>query len=160
MRIGAFELEEPLPELRAPHAFAVLQPWIDVGAVGSSALNTLEKQFGAQPLGSLTRPGSFFDFTRYRPTLQFVEGVRTLTLPNTVINCARRPEGHDLVFFHLLEPHTLGEVYVDSILQVLKRLGVKRYCLVGGMYDSVPHSKPLIVSGFAYGMAEDELGRA
>lgn len=34
MRIGAFELVEPLPELRDPHAFAMIRPWVDVGSVG------------------------------------------------------------------------------------------------------------------------------
>lgn len=53
----------------------------------------------------------------------------------------------------------LGEAYAGSILKVLQRLGIKRYCLVGGMYDSVPHTRPLIVSGTAAGATEEELHR-
>jgi hypothetical protein len=33
MRIKAFELEEPVPELREPHVIAMLEPWIDAGNV-------------------------------------------------------------------------------------------------------------------------------
>ncbi|HEX76089.1 MAG TPA: PAC2 family protein [Dehalococcoidia bacterium] len=157
MRIGAFKLDEPLPDLRDPHAFAVLRPWVDVGGVGSSTIARLESQFNAQPLGRLIRPGNFFDFTRYRPVIRLIEGRREIAVPNTFIKWARQPDASDLVFLHFLEPHMLGEVYVDSVLRVLQRLGVKRYCLVGGMYDAVPHTKPLIVSGIASSEAEGEL---
>ena len=43
MRIGAFELNEPVPELRDPHAFAMVRPWVDVGSVGTLTLNRLER---------------------------------------------------------------------------------------------------------------------
>ena len=67
MRIGAFELEEPIPELKDPCVFATLRPWIDVSNVGSLTLNGLETQFEAKELARLAKPGNFFDFTRYRP---------------------------------------------------------------------------------------------
>jgi len=57
MRIGAFELSEPLPELRQPHALAMLRPWIDVGSVGALTILALESYFGAKELGKLARPG-------------------------------------------------------------------------------------------------------
>ncbi len=76
MRLGAFELNEPLPELNEPHALAMLQPWIDVGSVGTLTLSWLETYLGAKELASLARPGNFFDFTRYRPTSYFQEGRR------------------------------------------------------------------------------------
>ena len=34
MRLGDFEIVEPVPELKDPHVLAVLRPWIDVGNVG------------------------------------------------------------------------------------------------------------------------------
>lgn len=47
MRLGIFELIESLPELRNPHIITILQPWIDVGSVGTLTLGTLEDQFNA-----------------------------------------------------------------------------------------------------------------
>ena len=41
MRIGEFEIDEPIPDLKDPHAIAVLRPWIDVGSVGTLALSRL-----------------------------------------------------------------------------------------------------------------------
>jgi len=157
VKIGAFQLDEPLPHLCDVHAFAVLRPWVDVGGVGSSTIAVLENQFNAESLGRLIRPGNFFDFTRYRPVIRLKEGRREITVPNTFINYARRPEGNDLVFFHLLEPHMLGEAYADSLLRVVQRLDVRRYCLFGAMYDAVPHTKPLIVTGTATGVAQEAL---
>lgn len=149
MRVGAFELNEPPPELKDPYAFVMLSPWIDVGGVGRLALSFLEAHFGALELGKFSRPGLFYDFTRYRPMLYRIEGRRDIRVPNTFINYARRAHGNDLLFFHCLEPHAHGETYVESILKVLDTLKVKVYCQVGGMYDSVPHTRPLIVSGMS-----------
>lgn len=151
MRIGAFEIVEPLPELNEPIALAILRPWIDVGNVGSLTLGGLENQFEANELGRLAKPGHFFDFTRYRPTLYYEGGVRRVKIPNSTVSYAKREKGSDLLFLHLLEPHALAELYIDSILRLLMTLKVKRYCLLGSMYDVVPHTKPLIVNGGATG---------
>ena len=152
MRIGAFELIEPIPELNEPYVFAVLSPWIDVNNVGTSTLSGLETQFKAKELARLAKPGNFFDFTRYRPILYYEEGIRQVKIPNTTLSYAKRERGNDLLFLHLLEPHSLSEAYVDSVLRLFKSLKVKKYCLLGSMYDVVPHTRPLIVNGGAIGI--------
>ncbi len=158
MRLGAFKINEPLPELNEPHALVMLQPWIDVGSVGTMTLSWLETHFKAEELGRLARPGDFFDFTRYRPTSYFQEGRRQVSVPNTCVTYGKQKTGNDFLFLHLLEPHSHGEVYVESVLRLLTRFGVKRYCLLGSMYDYVPHTRPLLVTGGAVGKkVEQEL---
>lgn len=147
MRVGAFEIVEPVPELRDPHAFAMIRPWVDVGSVGTLTLNRLERFMGSKELGRLHRPGTFFDFTRYRPNMRFVDGARQVKIPNSTIRYATTENGPDYLFLHLLEPHSNGEDYTDSILEVVRYFGVKRYCRVGAMYDAVPHTRPLLVTG-------------
>jgi len=147
MRVGAFEINEPVPELKEPHAFAMIRPWVDVGSVGTLTLNRLERFMGSKELGKLHRPGTFFDFTRYRPNMRFVDGVRQVKIPNSTIRFATTENGPDYLFLHLLEPHSNGEDYTDSILEVVRYFGVKRYCRVGAMYDAVPHTRPLLVTG-------------
>ena len=147
MKIGAFEINEPVPELRDPHAFAMVRPWVDVGSVGTLTLNRLERFLGSKELGKLERPGSFFDFTRYRPTIKLVKGVREVKVPNSIVRYAKTENGPDYLFLHLLEPHSNGEDYTDSILEVVKHFGIKRYCRVGAMYDAVPHTRPLLITG-------------
>ncbi|HUJ68371.1 MAG TPA: PAC2 family protein [Syntrophorhabdales bacterium] len=151
MRIGAFELSEPVPELNEPHALAILRPWIDVNNVGTLVLSELEARFEAEELARLATPGRFFDFTRYRPTLSIEEGVRKVTVPNVSVRYARREGTNDLLLLNLLEPHACSELYVDSILRLLRALKARRYVLLGSMYDVVPHTRPLIVNGGASG---------
>ena len=151
MRVGSFELQEPLPDLKDPHVIALLRPWVDVGSVGTIALKKLERHLGAKELGRLYRPGNFYDFTRYRPVMNVVEGQRSLNIPNTVIKYALRKGLPDLLFFHLLEPQAFAEDYIESVLDVVDTLGVKQYIRVGGMYDVVPHTRPLIMTGTAHG---------
>ena len=147
MRIGAFELNEPLPELRDPHVFAMVRPWVDVGSVGTLTLNRLERFMGSKELGRLIRPGTFFDFTRYRPNMRLVDNKREVKIPNSIIRYAITDEGPDYLFLHLMEPHANGEDYTDSILEVVNHFNVKRYCRLGAMYDAVPHTRPLLVTG-------------
>jgi len=151
MRIGAFEVKEPIPELKDPYVLVTLRPWIDVNQVGTLVLDELETRFKTKEVARLARPGHFFDFTRYRPTLFLEKGIRRVTIPNVILRYTRREGDHDLLFLHLLEPHILSEVYIESILRLLRTLKVKRYILLGSMYDTVPHTRPLIVNGGAIG---------
>ncbi len=160
MRLGAFQIQEPVPEVKAPYVLASLRPWVDVGSVGTLVLGRLERHFGAQELGRLRRPGVFFDFTRYRPTVLMKEGQREVSVPNTIVNYARGPGGHDLLFLHMLEPQMFGEAYVESVQKVMGHFGAQRYCLLGSMYDAVPHTRPLLVTGSALGgQVEQEFKR-
>lgn len=148
MRIGPFKLTEPVPELRNTLAIAMLRPWIDVGRVGTLALRKMENHFGAKEVARLARPGNFFDFTRYRPRMGFSGGERTFTVPNTIVNYADNEElGRSVLFLHIREPHAMGEDYADGIAELLSYFQVTEYCRIGGMYDSVPHTRPLIVTG-------------
>jgi hypothetical protein len=161
VKIGAFEMASPLPELNEPIAFAVLRPWIDVNNVGTMVLGELEAQFEGDELTRFAKPGDFFDFTRYRPTVHLDEGIRRVTVPNVTVRYGKRQGERDLLFLHLLEPHARSEVYIDSILKLLKACKVKKYVLLGSMFDVVPHTKPLIVNGSAVGKeARKELRRS
>ena len=151
MRIGAFEIQEPLPEFKNLHAITLLHPWVDAGSVGTLTLERLESHFEAKEFGKLHRPGNFFDFTRYRPTIYTVEGQRQVTVPTVHVRFAHGPGENDFIFLHLLEPHLNGEGYVHSIVRLLEKFDVRRYCLIGAMYDLVPHTRPILVTGAATG---------
>ena len=156
MKIGHFEFSEPIPDIKESHVLAVLRPWIDVGGVGTLSLSRLERHLRAKEIGRLESPGRFYDFTRYRPRSLMNEGKREFNVPNTIIRYAQMSEGPDLLLVHLLEPHLYGEEYVETMLEVFEYLGVKKYSLVGAMYDMVPHTRPLIVSGVGVGSSIDE----
>lgn len=147
MDIGAFKIHDDLPEITNPYVIAMIKPWVDVGKVGTLTLNRIERFFGATDIGELTKPGRFFDFTRYRPNMRFVQGKRTMRIPNSFVKHAKLENGQDYLFLHLFEPHANGEEYVESILDIVKHFQVERYCRIGAMYDAVPHTRPILVTG-------------
>ena len=148
MQLGEFELTEPIPELRNTCAIAMLRPWIDVGRVGTLVLSRLEQKLEAKELGRLRRPGAYFDFTRYRPRTRLVGGRRVFTTPNSIVHYAHDDESErDYLFLHLREPHAMGEDYTDAIVSLLDHFNVTEYCRIGGMYDSVPHTRPVMITG-------------
>ena len=151
MKIGDFEIDMPDPPLQDPHCIAILKPWINVGNVGKIVLKRLGKAYGAEQIGQLDRPGKFYDFTRYRPEIRIKGDVRSVRVPNTKISFARHPGSNDIVLLELLEPHAFAEDFNDSVIELLKVLNVTRYLQLGGMYDSVPHSRQLPVTGSARG---------
>jgi len=159
MQVGAFEIEPPDPPLREPHCVAMLRPWVNVGNVGATVLRRLGKVFGASEIARLTRPSEFYDYTRYRPQMKLSGDERTVTVPNTLAFAARRDSPPDLLLLQMLEPHAHAEDYNDSVVKLLRLNEVSRWVLVGGMYDSVPHSRPLPVTGSARGWdAPPDLG--
>ena len=151
MRVGAFELGDPVPACHEPYALAILKPWIDVNNVGSMVLQEIETRFAASALAQLATPGNFYGFTRYRPTIHIERGIQRITVPNTTVHYARRQGENDLLLLRLLEPHAHAEHYIGSVVKLLTSLKVKKYILIGSMYDAVPHTKPLLVSGYGMG---------
>ena len=95
------------------------------------------------------RLGAFLFFHPHSPA--GADRTSRYYLSNTIVRYAAREDETDLMLLHLLEPHLFGEDYADSVVELLKYFGVKRYSLVGGMYDMVPHTRPLRVSGFGTG---------
>ena len=47
----------------------------------------------------------------------------------------------------MLEPHNYAEDYNDAFIDLIKKLNGQRYTSIGGMFDSVPHTRPLPVTG-------------
>ena len=147
MDIGAFKIQDDIPEITNPYVIAMIKPWVDVGKVGTLTLNRIERFFGATEIGQLAKPGKFFDFTRNSPNMRFVKGKRTMRIPNSFLKHGKSENGQDYLFLHLFEPHANGEEYVESILEIVKQFKVERYCRVGAMYDAVPHTRPILITG-------------
>jgi len=147
-QIGPFELLDPLPALREPKMLVTLQPWIDVGSVGTMSLAFIGEAMGADALGQLSRPGHFFDFTRYRPMISREGGERKVTIPNTRLHYAiGGADANDWVFLHTLEPHANGDEFVQGLIELVLRLGIREYVMIGSMYAPVPHTRKPVASG-------------
>jgi hypothetical protein len=147
VRIGAFEITEPVPDLVEPHAVVIIPVWMDAGQSASMTMSLLDEIFETHDLARLSKPGDFFDFTRYRPTLSRQGDRRVVTLPNVSITYGSQAGSPDFVLLRLPEPNSTSEAYVDSVVELLKTFKVKRYGLLGSVYDMMPYTRPLLVTG-------------
>ena len=127
-------------------AISNLRPWINAGRVGTISLNKLKNLTNAKEIGSLKDPGNFFDFTRYRPRFKYENETRKLIIPNIKIHLGHH-KNISFLFIDLREPHYNSQLLIDSIYQFLSQSKIQEYCRIGSMYDSVPHTRPMIVSG-------------
>lgn len=148
MRLGWFDTVEPVPALRNPHVIMVIPSWLNAGESACLALHVIEEHADAQPLGLLISPGEFFDFTRYRPTMTIKDNATKLEVPNAIVTYGKT-QTTDFIFLRLPEPHMRSERYVESVLELFKYFKVKRYCLMGSIYEMLPHTRPPILTGSA-----------
>lgn len=146
-----FKLQLPDIKLRATHAISVHIGWLNWGNVGDTAFNELIELLKPEKIAEFERPGDFYNFVAYRDrsrTYVDNEGNRYTEFPNSRVYYASRKEPlSDLVFLHLLEPTQFGEVYADRVVTLMKRLNVARYQVIGAMGSSVPHTRPIVITG-------------
>ncbi len=146
-----FKLQLPNIKGRTLHAISVNIGWLNWGSVGDESFNKLVEHFKAEKIAELERPGDFYNFVTYRDhSLSYVDtqGIRHTEFPNSRVFYVRRKEPlSDLVLLYLLEPTQFGEVYVDKVITLLKKLNVVRYQVIGAMGSPVPHTRPISVTG-------------
>jgi hypothetical protein len=143
--IGDFQLNKTINEAISVEVIAMLSPWVDVGGVGKIVINRLRDYVNAFEIASLDRPGKFYDFTRYRPTVHVNSGKQVLKVPNTRVFYGSKGEKHYLLVY-IKEPHNNAEDLIDSLVSLVTQFNVIRYCRVGSMYDAVPHTRPIRIS--------------
>jgi hypothetical protein len=154
MHVSDFEIKNLENPLRNPHCIATLAPWINVGNVGKNVVRRLSEMYSMVHIGNLLNPSNFYDFTRYRPEIFIKTGLKSTKIPNTNVSLIKDFHDRDLVIIEILEPHALAEKFNDSLLMLFEQLKIERYILLGSMYDSVPHTRPLTVTGSSKGWDE------
>ena len=147
MNVEEFDLNIPISSYKNSHFISILRPWINVGNVGHNAISRLVKIFELEELGKLNKPSKYYDLTRYRPEILNDNGERRIRIPNSVIFGKRVPSEQNIFLIYMLEPHAFAEDFNEAIIDLINKLDGKRYISIGGMFDSVPHTKPLPVTG-------------
>lgn len=146
-----FRLELPKSTGKATHAISVHIGWLNWSNVGDESFSRLVEHLHAEKIAEFKRPGDFYNFITYREhSLTYIddEGIRSTEFPNTrVYYVKRRTPLNDLVLVSLLEPTQFGEIYVDRVIALMKKLNVVRYQVIGAMGSPVPHTRPIRITG-------------
>ncbi len=137
------------PVLRAPDLVAAFAGWPDAGSAATQAVAYLRDHLPAERIGEI-RSDSFFDFTTARPVTVIREGViQRLRFPAFELHAWRHPDpqaAHDLLLLLGTEPNLHWHRFIDTVLALIRQMGVHQVITLGGLNDRVPHSRPARVS--------------
>jgi proteasome assembly chaperone (PAC2) family protein len=140
------------PKLTQPYLVMGFEGWPDAGRVASGTIGYLRDKLKARRLAEV-KPDDFYlfqspDTELTRPVTDIEDGlVRKLNLPATTFwfHKSERP-AHDLIIALGREPELRWSSYVDLVLDLAHKFGVKRIYALGGAYDRVPHTIAPIIS--------------
>lgn len=139
---------ESKPRLRRPVLIAAFEGWSDAGEAASGAVSFLAQHLEARPFAWID-PEGFYDFTETRPTVRLIDGVtRTIDWPEPTFSAASLPgTDRDVVLLGASEPHLKWRTFTDTVLGVVRELGIEMVLALGALLSEVPHTRPVRVIG-------------
>ena len=137
-----------LPELRNPDFIVALTGWSDAAQVATGTVLYLSRSLDATRFAQI-EGDQFYDFSTTRPEVTVDRGLITsIQLPhNSLFFWKNQEANHDLVLLNGIEPHRHWQKFIDSILDLASKLKVRRMYALGGLHDSVPHTREPMISG-------------
>jgi PAC2 family len=151
-----FELEADVPELGSPVLVSVLDGFIDAGAAGRLARDTLLAS------GERTRVATFdvdqlLDYRSRRPAMIFVrDHWESYDDPELVLDLLRDAEGTPYLVLSGPEPDTQWERFVAAVELLVRQLDVRLIVGLNGIPMGVPHTRPVGIT--AHGSRKELLG--
>jgi proteasome assembly chaperone (PAC2) family protein len=139
------------PVLDRPCLILGFEGWPNAAEVSSLALSQMIDLLKARPFAEVS-PELFYEFTTLRPVGKVSEGrLVDLKLPRNQFYYSTGAGSRDVILFLGVEPHLRWATYADLLIGVARRFGVVEICSLGGTYDTVPHTRPPVVSAVCGG---------
>ncbi|HSK93761.1 MAG TPA: PAC2 family protein [Candidatus Angelobacter sp.] len=136
-----YELTDRSP-LDAPVLIAALEGWVDAGAAGTAAAEQIAE--GGRTVATFDAD-AIFDYRARRPTLDILDGRPThLAWPTLRVVAARAGE-RDLLVLTGPEPDYRWRELADSMVALVRELGVASWVSLGAIPAAVPHTRPVPV---------------
>jgi proteasome assembly chaperone (PAC2) family protein len=136
---------DSLPKVTEPVLIAGFEGWgnaLDMShGMVSYLIRTLKAKFFAKIDSDL-----FYRYDDSRPFVNIEGGfMKSLSPPGGAFYGVRNfPQGRDLIILRASEPNLRWHAFVQEMLSLSIRLGVKMVISLGGMYDKVLHSDTII----------------
>jgi proteasome assembly chaperone (PAC2) family protein len=121
--------------------------WMDGGDVSTGTVRRLVDLLGARPIAQIDPepfyiynfPGSMELAALFRPTVRIQDGrIAAFDMPSNIFHC------HDpvnVVLFLGKEPNLHWRAFGEAILELARRVGVRRVLFVGSFGGAVPHTR-------------------
>lgn len=146
------------PEAEEMYLIVGWRQWADAGSTSSGLPEYLIEQTGARKIGSIRSDGFYLfqipgTHDLVRPVVKFEQGYpEKLDTQHNDLYYAEYKQ-HGLLIFLGDEPQMDIERYAQSLLDIVKSLGVKRIIGLGGVYGELPYNKERMISSI-YSMPE------
>jgi hypothetical protein len=138
-------MDEPV-DLIAPSLVAAFDGWVDSGSAATTALGTLVTDARVVARFEADR---LFDYRARRPTLDILDGRLTeIVWPELVLRGTRVGE-RDLLILTGAEPDYRWREFADSIVELVRQLGVIEWISLGAIPAAVPHTRSVPILGTA-----------
>lgn len=138
------------PSLRRPYLVVGLGGWANAAEVSTGTVAYLKNKLGATKFAELD-PERFYDFSFSRPLAVVEEGlVKELAFPaNEFYYWRNEKSDHDLILLLGVEPNLRWGEFIDTLIGLAQEFGVSRLYSVGGLFDSLPHTREPLISSVA-----------
>jgi proteasome assembly chaperone (PAC2) family protein len=145
-----YSWDSEIPEgLKEPVLIVALDGWIDAGYGAAAAVGHLKAQIRTNRLVTFDID-ELIDQRARRPVMRLVNGVNeSLKWPRLQIRHGRDTLGQDILVLTGPEPDFRWHGFVDAILEISARLGV-RLCVGFGAFPApCPHTRPVTLGSTA-----------
>ncbi len=137
-----------LASLKEPYLVAGFYGWSDGGRVSSMSLIYLLTKLPSKLFAEMN-PEPFYDFTVRRPYVSYKSGMITsYSMPKNEFWYVKDAGERSLVLLLGEEPNLNWIKYVNAVMQVIKKIGIKRVYTIGGLLDRIPHTVEPMISFF------------
>jgi proteasome assembly chaperone (PAC2) family protein len=137
------------PVLNAPVLVVAMEGWVDAGLGAANAVASLVEHPPATDLVTFDSD-HFLDLRARRPMVRIVDGVTTeLEWPRTQLRHGHDQAGADMLFLVGPEPDYHWRQFVDAVVQLALRHGVRLVVGLGAFPAAAPHTRPVRLAATA-----------
>ncbi|MFC1863031.1 PAC2 family protein [Thermodesulfobacteriota bacterium] len=136
---------EYIPELNEALLIMGFEGWGNALAISTGMVEYLIRKLDAKTFGKI---GSdlFYTYDNHRPVIEVQNGLlRKIEPPGGLFYTVNKDlVGRDLILTKALEPNLNWSLFIDSILSLCHKSGVKTIISLGSMYDNILHTETII----------------
>ena len=134
-----------LPELENGFLIAGFDGWGNALDISTGMVDYIILKLKAEPFGRIN-PDRFFRFDENRPQVEIVDGFLTNLKPpcGELYKTDKSITGKDIVILKTAEPNLNWFTFIELILSLSKKMGVKTIITLGSMFDNILHTDKII----------------
>ncbi|MBW2064299.1 MAG: PAC2 family protein [Deltaproteobacteria bacterium] len=140
----AFEIDF-MPDFKTPILIAGFDGWGNALDISRGMVDYLARKLDARPFARIN-PDPFYRFDENRPIVDIREGALLSISPpgGALLACSRDLADREIILLRASEPNLQWYRFVDALLSLCERMGVKSIISLGSMYDNVLHSDTVV----------------